>query len=249
MSLSNQDQTQIRQYLLGHLSAEEQEKIEERLMVDDQLFEEFEVSKDELIEEYAAGDLTQPEREWFESHLLASPEGRQRYVASAALGCIKQPIPAPRRQSWFERLKEFFTTHTGTLGLATAAVVILALAGVWFTRNDSRTTVSFALTNTAARRGSSDTPIYRIKKDSGVGELRISLLLPDGASHDVRYRVALDDGRNTKPVKVTGQDEKAVNVSIPAADVPVGYYALKVFSISPAGIEQQLPGDYRFIME
>jgi hypothetical protein len=55
MALSTHDQTKIREYLLGHLNDQEQEQIEERLIVDDDLFQELEISKGELIEEYCAG--------------------------------------------------------------------------------------------------------------------------------------------------------------------------------------------------
>jgi len=50
-------------------------------------------------------------------------------------------------------------------------------------------------------------------------------------------------------VTVIGQEGNSVVVSVPAADVPIGYYALRVFSTPPGGSEQQLPGDYRFIIE
>ena len=68
MALNNHDQAQIREYLLGKLTEAEQEKIEERLMLEDEFFDEFEVSKDELVEEYCAGELGQAERKWFEEH-------------------------------------------------------------------------------------------------------------------------------------------------------------------------------------
>jgi hypothetical protein len=51
MVLNNNDQARIRDYLLGRLSDEEEEKIEERLMVEDELFEELEISKGEILEE------------------------------------------------------------------------------------------------------------------------------------------------------------------------------------------------------
>jgi hypothetical protein len=57
----------------------------------------------------------------------------------------------------------------------------------------------------------------------------------------------LDDGRNTKAVQVVGQQGNSLVVSLP--NVPIGYYALRVFSTAPGGTEQQLPGDYRFIVE
>ena len=71
MALSDHDQTRIREYLLGNLTEEEQQKIEERLMVEDDLFEELEISKGELIEEYRSGELPRREHSWFEQNYLA----------------------------------------------------------------------------------------------------------------------------------------------------------------------------------
>jgi len=88
MALSAHDQSRIREYLLGHLSHEEQEHLEERLIVDDDLSEELEISQGELIEEYRAGELTEKERQWFESNYLASREGRERYILALALGRV-----------------------------------------------------------------------------------------------------------------------------------------------------------------
>src|SRR5689334_24882193 len=102
MALSNQDQAQIREYLLGKLSDDEQQRIEERLMVEDELFDEFEVSKDELIAEYHTGDLEHNERRWFEEHFLATSEGRERHEFALAMDCLThQPqnaLPAPAHE-------------------------------------------------------------------------------------------------------------------------------------------------------
>ena len=78
MSLNNSDQQEIRRYLLGQLEDEEQQKIEDRLMTENDLFEELEISKGEIVEEYCAGELTTKERDWLEQHFLASPEGQRR---------------------------------------------------------------------------------------------------------------------------------------------------------------------------
>jgi len=43
MALNDHDQARIREYLLDKLSDDEREKIEERLMVEDALFEELEI--------------------------------------------------------------------------------------------------------------------------------------------------------------------------------------------------------------
>jgi len=93
MALNNHDQARIREYLLGRLSDEEEEKIEERLMVDDDLFEELEISKGELLEEYSAGELSETDRTSLEERYLASPEGRKRYTFSRTLERSRKRVP------------------------------------------------------------------------------------------------------------------------------------------------------------
>jgi hypothetical protein len=247
MALSTHDQTKIREYLLGHLNDQEQEQIEERLIVDDDLFQELEISKGELIEEYCAGELTEKEGKWFERNYLASGEGRRRHALAVAISCVTRR--AVQRPGWFERLRSFLTSHTWAVAAATAALLIVTIAGVLIPRYGSGTVVSFALTSTAARRGQNNSEIYRLKLDPNVAELRISLALPDATLAGARYRAELDNGRNTKAVTVTGQEGNSILVSLRPGDVPIGYYALRVFSTPPQGSEQQLPGDYRFIVE
>ncbi|HEX6729842.1 MAG TPA: hypothetical protein VF074_07515 [Pyrinomonadaceae bacterium] len=95
MALNTNDETSIRPYLLGQLSVEEQNKLEERLMVEDDLFQEFEVSKVELVEDYCAGELDPTEREWLEQHFLDSPEGKHQ--RSLALAFLEEYFEVTRR--------------------------------------------------------------------------------------------------------------------------------------------------------
>jgi hypothetical protein len=247
MALSAHDQSSIREYLLGHLSNEEQEHLEERLIVDDDLCEELEISKGEIIEEYRAGELPEKDRQWFESNYLRSREGRERYSLAVAISCLNSRTPQ-LRPSWFARLRNFLTLHTWAVATATAAVLIVALAGIWFSRTRPGTVVTFALTSTVARRGQ-NSEIYKLKHNPDVDELRVSLVLPDSTPPGARYRAELDDGHNTKAAKVIGQEGNSIVVSMPASDVPIGYYALRLFATPPGGSEQELPGDYRFIVE
>src|SRR5215211_7388739 len=109
MALNDQDQAKIREYLLGNLSEADQEKIEERLIVEDELFEELEISKGELIEEYRSGELSQQDRHWFEHHFLASPDGRQRQAFAVAIECLgslpAHTKPAPQSFTFREKLE------------------------------------------------------------------------------------------------------------------------------------------------
>src|SRR5688572_19304652 len=79
MALSEHDHEVTRRYLLGQLTDDEQQKLEERLLSEDDFFQEVELTKDELAQEFASGELTGKERKWLQENFLASPEGKQRH--------------------------------------------------------------------------------------------------------------------------------------------------------------------------
>ena len=79
-------------YLLGQLGDQEQRQLEERLMTQDDSFEQLQVLEDELIDEYLKNTLSEEDREHFEKHFLSTPERREKlkfaeafrsYVATA----------------------------------------------------------------------------------------------------------------------------------------------------------------------
>jgi hypothetical protein len=245
MALTNHDQVKIRQYLLGHLSDEEQQKIEERMMLEDDLFEELEVSKGELVEEYCAGGLTQDEHQWFERNYLASPEGRQRHTFTVALNCLKHPVPTPKRRPWFERLGFFFKSQPWAVATATAVVAVAVIAVIWQLSRPA-TSLAVSLNSSVISRSPTDNQYHQIPLKGDVGEVRISLMLPQTASPQVNYRVELDNRREIRNLKPAAHDGSAVLVVIPARQLPPGFYALRLYEIKPEGTEQKVPGDYFF---
>src|SRR5215213_10723460 len=124
MALSH-DQVTVRDYLLGHLNDQEQEKIEQRLMVEDELFDELQISKGELVEEYCAGELNQDDRRWFEHNYLASTEGRQRHALVLAISCLKRPEVVERQPSFLEKIAAFWTRPRWVAAVASAALVLI----------------------------------------------------------------------------------------------------------------------------
>jgi len=127
MALNEHDQARIRDYLLGKLSENEREMIEERLMVEDALFEELEILKGELIEEYHEGQLTGKERDSFEHGFLSSSEGRQRQVFAVAIDTLEQHRQ-PQPVGLLERISNFFRKpQLAVPAVGLAAVVIVAI--------------------------------------------------------------------------------------------------------------------------
>jgi hypothetical protein len=129
----------IRRYLLGDLSEQEREQVEQRLMSDDDLYQQLLVAEDELIDEYVSDELPEQERAKFSHHFLSVPELRQDVKLAAvlrkhALETAQQEVvahkpAAPTRVSPFGWLGTLFTRPafgTSLAALLLAAVVLAA---------------------------------------------------------------------------------------------------------------------------
>ena len=249
MALSKDDEAKIRDYLLGRLSGNDQEKIEDRLMLEEALFEEFEISKGELIEDYRLGQLNQDEQQWFEEHFLATPEGRQKYTFALALDCVKRPNPAPHSPTLFERILEPFKARPWLTATVTTAF-IFAIGAVLFT-SINRPSTKFAtvnLTSTNLTRGEGPQP-QKVSLGSDVGELRAVLELKQPSLPAIGYRAELDNTNEIKPVPVLSYEANRVVVAIPASELPPGRYALKLIAKLADNQEQRLGGLYYFNVE
>lgn len=258
MALNNNvDQESIRRYLLGPLTASEQQKIEERLMTDDDFFEELEISKDEVLEDYCAGDLPATEREWLEQHLLASPEGkfRRRFALALDQLAVSDPAVVPvtkisERLSLIDRFKAFWE-GLSLAHAAVAAAVVLVIVGAVAVKSglfSSQPTTSLAVTlisSAPARGGESQRP-QKISISPNVDELAINLTLPASPPPGATYRLELDDRSRTRSVDVEGHDTKSVQAKIPAGQFQRGQYVLKLFTRDANGVEQPVPARFFF---
>src|SRR5262245_15668316 len=82
MNQRTDDEGALRRYLLGQLEEAERTPIEERMLVDDDYFEQLQMAEAELIDEYISGTMPEPDRQAFATHFLAAPE-RQKMLRLA----------------------------------------------------------------------------------------------------------------------------------------------------------------------
>jgi hypothetical protein len=249
MALNNRDQERIRRYLLGQLDDEEQQKIEDRLMLENDLFEELEISKDEIIGEYYAGELTANERDWLEQHFLASPEGKSRRRFALALKQSKpKHLKSVSRFGWFPdlwRSQPWAVVATAALVLIVAGVVLRVTIGT--SQSTSGKFLALTLTNSSGTRAEDTGPTAKVSLPANVDELRIILVLPAPSRVASSYRVEAVDGINT--LSVAGSNSNSVSVTIPAAQLRRGQYALRLYAIKTDGTEERIPGNYFFTVE
>lgn len=125
---------QVKQYLLGTLSAEDKLRFEEKYFDDDNLFEEIEIVEDELIDAYVREQLAPRDRERFKEVVTASPRLTNRVdfarvlaksTASPQPANVAVPIRVERDDESFWR--RLFAPNRG--GWAMAACMTLLLLG------------------------------------------------------------------------------------------------------------------------
>jgi len=123
--------TLLRRYLLGQANADERGAVERGLMTDQQCLDELARAEEELIDEYACGNLAPDEKERFEALFLNVPERRgkvafaqafNRYLVRHAISHIEKPSEQIHAVWW----------RRPAFALLSAAVVLFALAAVFF---------------------------------------------------------------------------------------------------------------------
>src|ERR1043165_9219684 len=100
MSQDAIDRHTLKQYLLGELSPETQlEAVEERVFTDDDVFDELQLVKEDLIDQYVRDEFTAEERRNFERNFLTTEERRADVRRAQALAGYAARKVAELRQS------------------------------------------------------------------------------------------------------------------------------------------------------
>jgi anti-sigma factor RsiW len=136
--LMRQNQTDdelLRSYLLGELPEPEADRLEQRLLAEDELFDLMEALEAELLAASSRGELAPAERERVLRRLASSPQGRERLALAKALNTAadglskKAPAPILPFRPRAAAPKEVFQWA------ALAAAGLLMVAGFsWFSR-------------------------------------------------------------------------------------------------------------------
>ncbi|HEX8922038.1 MAG TPA: tetratricopeptide repeat protein, partial [Pyrinomonadaceae bacterium] len=130
MALDSTDRQEIKLYLLGRLEPEDRaQRIEERILTEQDYYEELLVIEDEVIDQYLSNELSSDEREAFEQYFLRTPERARKlrfarafgkYVADAA-DVSSPPVPH-RARDIFRRL------FASPIRVAAAALVVVSFS-------------------------------------------------------------------------------------------------------------------------
>lgn len=264
--LNQSEVLELRRYLLGQLTTDEEEQVELRLLTDGGYAEELDIVVDEITDEYIANELPPEELELAESHFFQSQERREKLEFVKALRDYQTNIdPTPRAltnqtMQAHERVAvepvhtpSFLHTITTSWLVRVAAVVVavgLLVLVVWPPANRSPQYLAVTLNLTAANRGNQAAPASKIILPQTTDVLRVTLVLSEGLRPDANYRVQLVSGNGeTGSLNITGREGNSVVVEIPRSQLNNGSYAMKLFTIGANGSETPIPGSYLFVIQ
>ena len=125
--------TLLRRYLLGQSNVDERSAVERRLMTDQQFLDDLARAEEELIDEYARGNLAPDEKDGFEALFLNAPERREKIAFAQAFSryLARHPIAAPAKSRehipsvWWRR---------AVLGLSAAVLLLVSLTTFFYLR-------------------------------------------------------------------------------------------------------------------
>jgi len=137
------DDKMIARYLLGELPEAEQTKLEEHAFSDSDYLQHVRAVEKDLMDEYARGELSGPEREAFEQRFFASAHRRRQIEFARALMQVSGESPAraaaAATTSWWDSLFLFGRGLNPALRFALAALALFILiGGVWLFRESMR---------------------------------------------------------------------------------------------------------------
>ncbi|HYO12990.1 MAG TPA: hypothetical protein VE685_07345 [Thermoanaerobaculia bacterium] len=127
------DDELVRRFLLGELKEDDAERVEARLLEEDELFDLCEAVEADLLEAVARGELAPAERDRVLKRLASSPQGRARLALARGLAAFADgklssgPLPAPLP---FRR-RGALTARPVVRRAALAAGLLALLAGIW----------------------------------------------------------------------------------------------------------------------
>lgn len=129
----NEDDNILREYLLGILHEKEAEQLDELSVTDAEVSGRLTAAENDLIDSYAAGELSGSELQYFESHYLASSMRRQKVVFARAFQEFGKSSLTPREVTETERAPSIIAGLSAVFrwGFAIAMLLLVVTAG-WF---------------------------------------------------------------------------------------------------------------------
>lgn len=248
--------------MLGILPQDQAVELEERLLIDGELYEELLIAEDELVDQFLSGEMPDGERETVETHFLRAP-GRQehllfaralrKYVSTNGPQAVNnsgaQQKTVDERRSWLPRLFPRYPALAFSLG---GALVLIIVGGIWLANrisnrlHEPQTVWAIELTPGLQR---DEGGIKSFAIPANLDAVRLQLDLPEGQYQSYEAIVLDVDGRSVttrKNLKAqSANGHQIVLLDVEAALLAPGDYRVKLSGLSASGSLESL-GSYPF---
>jgi hypothetical protein len=249
-TITKDQENEIRLYLFGQLQPADEESLELRLLTEHAFVEEFDTVVDEVADQYVRNDLEDSERKGFEESFLTTAEGRQKVRFTSELlerAAAKRSPPVAKPDTFFDRLRAFWLGQPLRVAATAAAVVIIAVGAYLIIPSKGYATLSLSI-STATRAEAPVPP--KVKLESGVQGVEVTLAIPEQAKGAQNYRVKLVGGDGPEhDLKIYKRDDHSVTTKIPASLLSPGQYAIKISRVNSDNSDTQIRGSYYFNIE
>jgi hypothetical protein len=266
-----EEQNLIQRYLLGVLDSETRQRLEERLLTDNEFFEELLVAEDELIDSYLSSSLSPGDKEKFEGYFLSTPERRQKISFAKTLRKYivakeEELTVSPGIDNSSPSRKRFLLPHFGIsnplIGLSVAATLLLIAIGVgWLIMREQRSESPsgrrdsghvLAITLTAgATRSEGEINSVNIPAKTTIVEFRLEL--PADEYENYRAVIQTDNGSEIFSLDQLKAEksgtERVVIVQTPAQTLHAGDFQLKLSGLTADGKLEDVSGYYFRILK
>ena len=238
-------------YLLEELPEAERERFEDECFAAEEWPDEISLAEEALIDGYLRGELTPAQRANFAQHYLTTPAREEKLIHAKALlrhaDERQKRGPAEEKITWSESWRAFWSGWR--VAFAALALIVLS-AGLWWRLSAPESPQTFAyiqLISTSGTRSTGDVEVPKGKL-SGADALRATLIVPSDYAAP-SYRAELQTATESVKLTVANAENGNVTVIIPAAQIPRGLYACKLYAIDANGKETRIPGNYYFDVE
>jgi hypothetical protein len=247
MTVDTRDDDVLRRYLLGRLTPEVREHVEQRLFSDDRIFlEHLCLVEAELINDYVDASLSADDVDQFERHFLCTAERRQKLEFARALRACAQE-PAPNRPSW-----QRVSSSAWAVGLVAMLLIALPIGGWQFGARSQQADVSAWLSSGLTRDDRGELARVRVPPACKLVRLQLEKVDDSYQSHGAAV-YAPDGGEIWSQAKlnvVTIDGRAAFMLTLPSELLPVGDYYVRLRGSSPDRAATELSRyDFRVLRE
>ncbi len=211
MNLEND--SMIKRYLLGELTQEGQQKIEERLLRDSDYFEHLQLCEDELVDEYVRGGLPPDEQRRFDNHFLSTPERHEKLRFARALrryvsAAVEAEPATTAQRTRLQFLSASLRGRHPVMAYSLAAALLLVLGGTVIFRNWQLQNQLAQIRSQQSAGLRSERELQRQLQDQRAGSMELAKEL----QHERDQRAMLE--RNVSPSITSNPDQLAPVISL-----------------------------------